>query len=232
MMVRDMKVGTESSATANLTRSRELRETIEELIATGELRPGARLDETELAERFGVSRTPIREAIIQLASTGIVDLKPRRGASVPDLAPHRLVEMFEVMAELEGMCGRLAARRMSEAEHGALLKAHRACEAARNSESADAYYFKNEIFHGIIYAGSHNSFLLEQASALHRRLRPQRRLQLRVRDRVSNSFSEHARIVDAILAGDADLTAELLRAHVLVQGERFADLIALLNRGK
>jgi DNA-binding GntR family transcriptional regulator len=211
------------------TRAEELREKIEELIATGDLSPGTRLDETELAERFGVSRTPIREALIQLASIGILRMRPRRGVIVPEVSPQRLVEMFEVMAELESMCGRLAARRMSESEHDALVHAHRACEAARNSDDADAYYFQNEIFHTIIYSGSHNSFLIEQASALHRRLRPQRRLQLRVRDRLANSYSEHARIVEALVAGDADLTAELLRAHVLVQGQRFADLMAMLH---
>ena len=218
--------------TQGLTRAEELREKIEELIATGALLPGTRLDETELAERFGVSRTPIREALIQLASVGILLMRPRRGAIVPEVSPHRLVEMFEVMAELEGMCGRLAARRMSAKEHQDLIAAHRTCEAARKSEDPDAYYLQNEIFHHVLYAGSHNSFLIEQASALHRRLRPHRRLQLRVRDRIANSFAEHAKVVEAILAGDAELTAECLRAHVIVQGQRFADLIALLNRGK
>src|SRR5207237_5339650 len=99
------------------TRSGELREILEEEIATGRLPPGTRLDETELSERFKVSRTPIREALIQLASIGIVEARPRRGAIIPQLTPQRLVEMFEVMAELESMCGRLAARRMSGLDH-------------------------------------------------------------------------------------------------------------------
>jgi DNA-binding GntR family transcriptional regulator len=217
-------------STHSRTRSGELREKLEEEIATGALRPGARLDESELAQRFSVSRTPIREALIQLASMGILEMRPRRGAIVPELSPRRLVEMFEVMADLEAMCGRLAARRMLEVEHRALLQAHAGCEAARNSGDADAYYLKNEVFHHVIYAGSHNSFLSEQASILHRRLRPQRRLQLRVRDRMANSFAEHEKIVEALLAGDADLTGERLREHVVVQGERFADLMALLHR--
>lgn len=210
------------------TRSEELREKIEEEIATGAFPPGTRLDETQLAGRFGVSRTPIREALIQLASTGILEIRPRRGAIVPDVSLQRLVEMFEVMAELEAMCGRLAARRMSEAEHRELVRAHTACEAARDGEDADAYYYQNEIFHHVIYAGSHNSFLADRASALHRRLGPYRRLQLRVRGRIATSFSEHQKLVDAILAGDADLAAECLRRHVVVQGERFTDLVALL----
>lgn len=212
------------------TRSGQLRETIEEQIATGELLPGTRLDEAELAVRFGVSRTPVREVLIQLSSQGILEIRPRRGAIVPELSPQRLVEMFEVMAELESMCGRLAARRMSAAEHAALRQAHEACETARKGEDADGYYSQNEIFHRLIYAGSHNAFLAEQAAALHKRLRPHRRLQLRVRDRMTTSYAEHQQVLDAIVAGDADLSAESLRKHVIVQGERFADLMAMLDR--
>jgi DNA-binding GntR family transcriptional regulator len=202
---------------------------MEEEIATGALRPGTRLDEAALAERFGVSRTPVREALLQLASVGIVEIRPRRGAIVPDVTSQRLVEMFEVMATLEALCGRLSARRMSEAELQTLVLAHEACRAARDSGDPDAYYVKNEAFHHVLYTGSHNRFLYEQVSMLFKRLRPQRRLQLRVRNRMTSSFSEHERIVGAILAGDPELAAEELRKHVLVQSERFADLMALLH---
>jgi DNA-binding GntR family transcriptional regulator len=212
----------------SLTRAERLREAIEERIATGEFPPGMHLDETELAQRFGVSRTPLREALIQLSSTGIVAVRPRRGAVVEEVTPQRLLEMFEVMAELEAMCGRLAARRMSEADHAALLQAHRECEAACLSSDSDAYYHQNELFHLAIYAGSHSGFLIEQTTAMHRRLRPYRRLQLRVRNRVTNSFNEHSGIVEALAAGNAELASERLRAHILVQGERFADLLASL----
>jgi DNA-binding GntR family transcriptional regulator len=215
-----------------LTRSLELREKIEEEIATGRVMPGSKLDETELAARFGVSRTPIREALIQLASTGLVEMRPRRGAVVPELAPHRLVEMFELMAELEAMCGRLAARRMSHADHRTLAQAQAACEASSrtNANAPDCYYHQNEIFHHVIYEASHNGFLAEQASALHRRLGPYRRLQFRVRDRVSTSCAEHKKVVEAIVAGKGDVAAALLRDHVLVGAGKFADLMASLRR--
>ncbi len=88
-------------------------ETIEDEIVTRQLPPGTRLDEVELAQRFAVSRTPIREALIQLASAGLVELRPRRGAIVAQISPQRLMEMFDVMAELEALCGRLAARRIT-----------------------------------------------------------------------------------------------------------------------
>lgn len=212
------------------TRSQELSASIEEMIAVGELKPGQHLDETELSRHFGVSRTPIREALIQLASVGIVVIRPRRGAVVAQVGATQLVEMFEVMAELEALCGRLAARRMSAAEHEALRAAHEACRQASEAEDPDAYYYKNEEFHYQIYLGSHNAFLADQARALHRRLRPYRRLQLRVRDRVSTSWEEHDGVVRAIIAGDGDRTAELLREHITVQGKRFADLMASLSR--
>jgi len=211
-------------------RSASLREEIEELIATGQLQPGHHLDETELAERFGVSRTPIREALIQLASMGIIEMRPRRGAHVATISPQQLVEMFEVMAEFEAMCGRMAARRMSKQEQADLKTAHEACKEARDAEDPDEYFYKNEVFHYLIYRGSHNDFLETQAINLHRRLRPYRRLQLRVRDRVANSYNEHDQVVQAILQGEAELTANLLRGHIMIQGQRFADLIASLPR--
>jgi DNA-binding GntR family transcriptional regulator len=209
-------------------RSDLLREAIEEKIAMGEFPPGTRLDEAELLAEFGVSRTPLREALIQLDSQGLVEIRPRRGAVVANVSAQQLIEMFEVMGELEAMCGRLAARRISDSEQRALLAAHKACQEASEAHSPDAYYYANEKFHFAIYAASHNAYLAEQARQLHRKLRVYRRLQLRVRDRVSNSFAEHDEVVQAILAGNGDLTAERLRKHVLIQGERFGDLIASL----
>ncbi|WP_119157251.1 GntR family transcriptional regulator [Caldimonas tepidiphila] len=209
--------------------SEQLREAIEEQIATGELLPGSVLEELALAARFGVSRTPVREALIQLAAEGLIEMRPRRGAVVTSIGPARLIEMFEVMGELEAMCGRLAARRMSDAEREALRQSHRDCLDAREAADPDRYFYCNERFHEAIYAGSHNGFLLEQAQQLHRRLRPYRRLQLRVRHRMASSFSEHQAVVDAICGGDADGAAAALRAHVVIQGERFGDLLASLS---
>jgi DNA-binding GntR family transcriptional regulator len=214
------------------SRSENLRDAIEEMIAVGKYLPGQHLDETELAETFGVSRTPIRETLIGLASRGLVVIRPRRGAIVAEFGPQQLVEMFEVMSELEASCSRLAARRMTPIEQAALLAAHAACDAARDSLDADAYYYKNEAFHEAIYAGSHNQFLIDQTRALYRRLRPYRRLQLRVRDRIATSYSEHGAVVAAIVAGDGEKAAQLTRDHVMIQGQRFADLMASLPQLK
>ncbi|RCW22657.1 GntR family transcriptional regulator [Ciceribacter lividus] len=206
----------------------KLRDSIENGIVTGEFAPGERLDETQLATRFGVSRTPIREALLQLSAIGLVEIRPRRGAVVVDPGPQRVFEMFEVMAELEAMAGALAARRHTREDGAALLAAHEKCKEAAASEDPDRYYYENESFHQAIYAASHSGFLEEQCIALHRRLRPYRRLQLRVRNRMKTSFSEHGEIVEAILAGDANAARERLRSHVAVQGDRFGDLVANL----
>ncbi len=209
-------------------RSQELRDALEEEIVNGVFGAGVRLDEQELARRYGTSRTPIREALMQLSAAGLVEIRPRRGAiaAVPDA--QRLMEMFEVAAEIEAMAGRFAARRWTPADKDQLLAAHDACRARANEGDADAYYYENELFHEAIVAAGHSGFLQEQCAQLRRRLKPYRRLQLRTHNRVPASFAEHEAIVAAILAHDGEEAARLLRRHVLVQGDRFADLVASL----
>lgn len=210
--------------------SERLRETIEEEVATGQLKPGTHLDEVELAERFGVSRTPIREALSLLAGEGLLEIRPRRGAVVAQASPQRLVEMFDVMAELEAMCARLAARRLDEQDLQAMAEAHTRCEEAVKAKDPDAYFYANEDFHMALYGASHNAFLVEQARALQRKLRPYRRLQLRVRNRLQHSLSEHEAIMNALREGDANGAVHAARCHVVVQGERFGDLLAGLQQ--
>ncbi|GAP36980.1 GntR family transcriptional regulator [Piscinibacter sakaiensis] len=210
--------------------SERLREAIEEEIATGRLLPGTRLDELELAARFEVSRTPIREALSLLAGEGLIETAHRRGAVVAQITPERLVEMFEVMAELEALSARLAARRISDAELQELERLHEECRQAAELRDTDAYFYANERFHYALYASAHNRFLCDEAVALQKKLRPYRRLQLRVRNRMRNSHAEHAAIVQALRDGDGEAAVRCVRSHVLVQGERFADLIASLAR--
>ncbi len=214
---------------SKVRRAESLRETLESDIATGHYPAGTRLDEVTLAKRFEVSRTPIREALIELSASGLVEIRPRRGAFVKEIGIARLIEMFEVMAELEAMCGRLAARRITPGELVQLQAAHEACDLARKEGDPDAYFQANQTFHEAIYTGSHNQFLAEQARNLQHRLRVYRRLQLRVRNRVANSLSEHQDIVDAISAGDAEAAQNHLRQHVLIQGERFNDFVASVS---
>ena len=209
----------------------KLRDAVETAILRGEFPPGARLDETLLAKRFGVSRTPIREALNQLVAAGLLERRPRRGVTVATVSSARLMEMFEVMAQLEGLAGKLAARRLSKADLLVLRECHEACQAA-SCTTPDAYYYANERFHQAIYTASHSDFLAEQCVTLSRRLRPFRRMQLEVRNRVVTSFGEHEAILAAIEEHREDDAERLLHGHVMIQNERFGDLMAVLKQSQ
>ena len=216
----------------NDKRASQLAKALEEEIATGQLKPGTRLEEVALAERFGVSRTPIREALLLLTASGLVDLRPRRGAVVASIGIDRLLEMFEVMAEIEATCARFAAIRMTHEEREALKQQHHVCGKVSASGDGDNYYDENAQFHALICAGAHNSFLSEEVQRLRRRLQPYRRLQLRLDGRISASLAEHTAIAEAIINADGDEAAEQMRRHVTVQANRFDTWLSSFNSGK
>lgn len=210
-------------------RADSIAEALEELIFSGTFSDGDRLDEVRLAAQFGVSRTPLREAFQRLALSGLVSLIPRRGAFVRQPGPIELMEMFEVMAELEAVCGRLAARRISEQALADLRDANARCQAAVADRDPDTYYIENERFHHTIYRQSGNRFLEQEAAKLHKRLKPFRRQQLRFRGRMAQSMAEHQAIVAALSQGAPEQAANALRDHVAVQGEKFHSLMASLK---
>lgn len=202
---------------------------IEELIFDGTFRNEERLDEVQLSERFAVSRTPVREALLRLAQSGLVEHRPRRGVFVKQPGPIALMEMFEVMAELEATAARFAAHRISDTAIGELKTANQRCNAAVEGQDPEQYYRENEQFHAILYRESGNSFLEQECLRLQRRLQPFRRTQLRLRGRLRQSMKEHEQIVSALEDGDAPQAAEAIRAHVAVQGEKFHHLMASLK---
>jgi len=210
-------------------RSDIIADELESLILNGSFSDGERLDEVQLAERFAVSRTPLREALQRLAMSGLVKQIPRRGVFVRQPGPVELVEMFEVMAELEAACARFAAMRITEDALAELRATNERCQHAVNLPDSDGYYRENERFHAILYEQSGNSFLAQESRRLHRRLMPFRRLQLRVRGRLRQSMAEHEAIVEALERGNADAAAKATRAHVAVQGEKFNNLMASLK---
>lgn len=211
-------------------RADQIAELLEQRVFTGEFKDGARLDEVKLAAEFGVSRTPIREALHVLVTLGMAEQIPRRGVFIRQPGPVELMEMFETMAEIEAACGRLAASRMTDGDLAALAAANDRCRDAIRDNDNDRYYAENEIFHQLIYRGAANGFLEKQALQLQNRLKAYRRIQLRFRGRLAQSMNEHSRILAALQDGNATRTAEILRSHVAVQGEKFHQLIASLNR--
>ncbi|MBF0305634.1 MAG: GntR family transcriptional regulator [Alphaproteobacteria bacterium] len=204
----------------------DLRRQIADEILEGRIYPGVRLDEQELAARFGVSRTPVREALRLLAATGLVQDRPRKGVVVATVTPERMAEMFEVMGELEASCARFAALRMSAEERRDLAELHAKAVSLIQAGDPGAYDQINTEFHSAIYTGCHNSFLDETARAMRQRVRPFRRAQFRLSGRLADSWAEHDAVVRAILRGDVEGAYYAMRAHVSAVGSASADLLS------
>lgn len=204
----------------------ELADNLAEAILSGEFAPGSRLDEQHLAQRYSVSRTPVREALRQLATTGLIEIRPRRSAVVANVTPAQLEELFIAMGELEATCARLAALSMRPTERRGLQALHDEMKelAARNDPMsfADANY----ALHTMIYKGAHNSILAETAASIRRRLAPFRRAQFHLEGRVPRSLAEHEVVVAAIMRGDAPAAHAAMLHHVTLVEQSFEELCA------
>ena len=209
-----------NDANGRQTLAETLRLQLADEIVRGALQPGTALDETELARRFAVSRTPVREAIRLLAASGLVEATAHRAAVVARPTAAQLTGMFEVMAELEALCAGLAAERMTGADRRELEDAHEQLRALIHSGDPQRYHEINEAFHGVVYAGAHNDHLAELTLSTRVRVSPYRRAQFRNLGRLAKSHVEHDRVVVAILRGDKLGAANAMRAHIeLVRGE-------------
>ena len=209
-----------------ITRAEELRLQLADEIVRGALAPGAALDETDIARRFNVSRTPVREALRQLSTSGLVEIRPRRGVFVTRLSPERMMEMFETAAEMEALCVRLATYRMTPLERARIVELHQASQVMVEANDVDAYDRFNHNFHILLYRGTHNAFLGDYAVGLRDRLDALRRTQLRQPGRIQTSTREHADILAAMAEGDGDLAARRMRAHLLNAAVAFARFAA------
>lgn len=197
------------------TWSAALAEHLARQIATGALPPGAPLDETRLAARHGVSRTPVREAIRHLAAIGLAEAAPRRGAVVARADPLRLAEMFAVLAELEALAAGLAAEHMRPAERRALTERHHAMAGLLRAGDADGYRAANLGFHAAIAEGAGNAYLAELSTGTRLRLAPFRGVRFDTPRGMARSHTEHGEILAAIAAGDRGAAAEAMRRHIL-----------------
>ncbi|MBR0869914.1 GntR family transcriptional regulator [Bradyrhizobium tropiciagri] len=214
------RVDRPSQLADKITRAEELRLQLADEIVRGMLPPGAALDETDIARRFSVSRTPVREALRQLVASGLVEARAHRGAVVARPSLDRLTGMFEAMAELEAMCAGLAAERMAPSERHALEAIHEELRVLSYTGNPERFHEVNERFHNAIYAGSQNAYIAEMTLATRVRVQPFRRAQFRNLGRLAKSHAEHDRVVVAILRGDKTGAAAAMRAHIeQVRGE-------------
>jgi DNA-binding GntR family transcriptional regulator len=213
----------DQSSPSNATLSNQIRTILADDITAGRIRPGTEIDEQELARRFGASRTPVREALRDLAASGLVIIEPRKGARVVEMTMETIGELFEVMAEVEAICVRLATYRMSAHERALLSQHHADALPMVRAGDVDGYDRVNLAFHAAIYDATHNSQLREHAAALRSRLSPFRRAQFRGARRLSASYTEHSQILKSIFLGDGDAAAKLMRAHMLTAGTVYSD---------
>lgn len=196
------------------THAERLRMQISDEIVRGDLAPGIPLDEMELAQRFNVSRTPVREAIRLLVASGLVDARPHRSAVVARPDRSQLVGMFEALCELEMICAGLAAERMTKTERAALLRIHEALRGTVAAGETLRYYELNVDFHSAIYAGSHNAYLDKITTETRARIAPFSRAQFTTLGRLEKSYTEHDAVVAAIMAGNRPEAAGAMRHHI------------------
>ncbi|MEO7335632.1 MAG: GntR family transcriptional regulator [Caldimonas sp.] len=210
--------------------SDKIRAALEAEITSGQLPSGTRIDEQMLMSRFEVSRTPAREALMQLMSSGLLTSVPRQGAVVSSVSLPEYIAMLEILMELEGMAARLSARRMPAAQRKELELAARACAKAAAADDAVAYGKANQVFHEIIYDGSRNDVLSRQLRVMRARMRhPQDSLFDRP-GRIRNSLAEHQVVLEAIREGDEDGAYRAMTGHISSGGNVYADSIAAMNQ--
>ena len=188
--------------------------------AQKQLKPGERLIEEQLAADLGVSRNPVREALRMLESEGLVEMSPRRGASVTHVSEEEAQEIVEVRAALEGLCARLAARRCTPALKADIEKVLERGERAAAAEDAPALARIHSQVHALMARAGHNRHLAGFVQSL--REKTDWLYASSVSWRAQLSWREHAAILRAVSSGDEELAAVLASRHVIQVGTDFA----------
>ena len=206
--------------------------TLFDWIDTGRLNPGDEIEEATLVQQFGVSRTPVREALMQIEATGLVKRLPRKGVVVFKPSLEEFLAILEVHAKLEGQAAGLAARRLSACGRAALEAATAACEthfATLGEAEPDAYYQLNLRFHGTVAEAAGNAFLLEMIKTNARKLMAYYRARYRYAGSIEASARDHRAIAELIFARDSVAAEEAMRTHVQFDQVTAMDLLAALG---
>ena len=195
----------------------EVAERLRERIYDRDLKPGEWIDELALCKQYGISRTPLREALKVLHSEGLVVLVPRRGCYVRELSAAELDQIFPVMALLEGRCAYEAAQKITPPDLQQLDALHAELERYASLNDVDRYYEQNYRFHEQVQRLAGNQFLQRAISDLRKLLRLVRHQQLKARGRLQASLQEHRRIMQALRAGDAAAAEKIMQEHLSSQ---------------
>lgn len=205
-------------ATDTIARSalyQEVAERLRSRIFAHELAPGAWIDEQALAESFGISRTPMREALKVLAAEGLVTLKPRRGCYVTEVTERDLDEIFPVLALLEGRCAYEAAQKAKGPQLKRLQVLHEKLERAGAAGDVEAYFQANQDFHLALQELAGNRWLMQAIEDMRKVLKLIRRHSLLREGRVAESLEEHRAIMAGIRAADPDAAEQAMRLHLM-----------------
>lgn len=203
----------------------EVAERLRTRIYAHELAPGAWVDEQTLADEFGISRTPMREALKVLAAEGLVRLEPRRGCYVAELSEQDLDEIFPVMALLEGRVAYEAARKVTAADLARLTALHQALEEAAAAGDADRFFEANQAFHAALQEIAGNRWLKQMIDDARKVIKLTRRDSLNLEGRLRQSLAEHRQILKAIEARDPDAAGRSMHDHLLSGRAALAKLL-------
>lgn len=199
---------------------------VEHQILRGELAPGERVDELALAKTFGVSRTPVREAVLELAAVGLVEQRAHRGAFVAEVTLEEIFDVYEVLSVLNGLCAKLAARRMDAAERAALVALHEEMAPLLAPADRERYMELDQRFHTMLIRNARNAALLDHISLCMKRIAPVRRTSMEMLGDMRIAHAEHGQLVQAIVAGDGDTAERIMIGHVALRAEHAKDLVA------
>lgn len=187
------------------------------------LRPGEALKEQELCERFQASRTPVREALLLLSAKGLVDIQPRSGIYVKKLDARKIIAIMEGLAELEAVLARLATQRITESQKLQLQDYLAQTRLHAQHANPKGYEQANAALHELIYQSSANEFIAEQTQHARLRIAPYRPHMFSKPERLLESQKEHEHIVQAILSGDGEMAAQVMRQHISAGGQAFVE---------
>lgn len=194
--------------------SDKIRVHIENEIRSGALLPGDTVDEQTLVSHFGASRTPIREAFLQLEAQGLLISQPRHGMVVSRMDVKQLLAIWELLSEMEGVCARLACERMTEAELGELATIHENSRAVVEADDIDGWRIANQEFHDCIYRGSRNAYLRQDLLRLRARTGAYLIHSFGALGRLQSSFDQHEQVLRALQNRDVQTASSLMRSHV------------------
>jgi DNA-binding GntR family transcriptional regulator len=203
---------------------------LEAAIRDGSLMPGDPIDEADWASRHRVSRTPVREALIQLQAQGLVSSLPRGGMVVAKMDLRQLLALWELLAELEAVAARLACQRITPEELAVFEAAHRASEAVMLREDMAGWQEHNLHFHEQIYQATRNPFLRQEVLRLRARTGFYRQHAFGALGRIRASFDQHARIVQAFARADPQAAHQAMMGHMRPDqgGGSITDFVAKL----